>query len=289
MTAVLRLAAACEVATGGGTRPALTLQAGDEIVIGPGLSRRVAHAGRSVLVSGAGQRTLWPVAVAAGSLGNGRPATELVVAPNQVLPLIGGLMAEGLGAPARVLVDGLAIRRVAPEGRIDLVELHLDAPLAAMAPREMLPGLVETLAATRLPPAGPPEGAVDHVGPDWVDGWARDPARPGQPLLLTLEIDGIVHAVVLADLYREDLAGAIAGSGHCGFRVGLAPGLSRRDYHHVAIRRAWDRAPVLGGETLVDRTPPLEATLAAVAALAPAARTRALSAALTVLGEAARG
>ena len=289
MTAVLRLAAGCEVATSGGTRQALMLQPGDEIVIGPGLSRRVRQAARSVLVSEAGQRALWPVAVAAGSLGEGLPATDLLVAPDQVLPVACGLMAGGLGAPARFLIDGQAIRRVAPPGRIDLAEIHLDAPLAAMAADAALPGLVEALAAPRLAQAGPPEGAVDHAGHGWVDGWARDPARPGQPQLLTLEIDGTARALVLADLYREDLATAMPGNGHYGFRAALAPGLSRRDYHHVAIRRAWDRAPVRGGDRLVNRAPPLETALAAVAALPAQARARAFSAALTALGEAARG
>ncbi len=283
MTAVLRLAAHCEVATGGGVLPAMLLEVGDTVALGPGTVRRVCHTARTVLMRDAGRRALWPVAVAAGSLGEGIPETDLVVAPDQVLPLAGGL-----GAPARSLVDGLAIRRVAPEGSIDLVEIDLDAPFTSLAPDADLPGLVEALAATRLPPASPPEGAVDQAGHGHATGWARDAARPDQPLLLTLEIDGTLRALLLADLYREDLATAMAGGGHYGFSADIQPLLSRRDYHHVAIRRAWDRAPVLGGDTLLDRAPPFEAALAALDFLPGEARARALSAALVALGEVAR-
>lgn len=284
MTSVLRLAARCEVANGGGMCPAVLLEVGDTVALGPGSVRRVCHTARTVLMRDAGRRALWPIAVPAGSLGEGMPETDLVVAPDQVLPLAGGL-----GAPASSLVDGLAILRVAPEGPIDLVEIHLDAPFTSLASDVDLPGLVESLAATRLPPAGLPEGAVDQTGQGQVVGWARDAARPGQPLLLTLEIDGTQRALLLADLYREDLTTAMAGSGHYGFRTDTQPLLSRRDYHHVAIRRAWDRAPVRGGDSLVDRAPPVGAALAALDGLLGEARARALSAALMALGEAARG
>ncbi len=283
MTAVLRLAARCEVASNGGARAAMLLEAGDTVALGPGTERRICHTTRTVLMRDAGRRALWPVAVPAGSLGEGMPGTDLVVAPDQMLPLPGGL-----GAPARCLVDGVAIRRVAPEGPIDLVELHLDAPFASLAPDAELPGLVESLAATRLPPAGPPEGAVDQAGHGHVVGWARDATRPGQPLLLTLEIDGTPRALFLADLYRADLVTA-ASDGHCGFGTEMNPPLSRRDYHHMAIRRAWDRAPVPGGDALLDPAPPVAVTLAVLDGLRGEARARALSAALTSLGEAARG
>jgi hypothetical protein len=184
-------------------------------------------------------------------------------------------------------VDGVAIRRVAPEGPLDLVEIHLDAPMAARAPEAALPALVEAVAATRLPPAGPPEGALDRADNRLAAGWARDAARPGQPMLLTIEIDGIARALLLADLHREDLASALGDGGHHGFRADFAPALSRRFYHHLAIRRAWDGAPVPGGEMLVNRAPPLDAALAWLGKLAPEARARALSAALTAVGEAA--
>lgn len=283
MSPVLRIAAGCEVATRGGTRPALTVEPGDVLAIGPGCERRVQQAARLVIARDIAGRAAWWVAVAAGSLGAGMPSTDLLVAPDQVLPL-----AEGLGAPARFLVDGIAIRRVTPPDRIDIVELHLDAPFAALAPEALLPGLVEALAATRLPPAGPPEGAIDEACPAGASGWARDAARPGQPLLLRLEIDGTPRALLLADHYRDDLAAAMAGDGHLGFHLAIAPPLSRRDYHHVAIRRAWDRATVSGGEILINRAPPLGAALAGIAAMAPEARAHALSAALMALGESAR-
>lgn len=284
MTAVLRIAAGCEVATGGGRRAAVLLAPGDTVTIGPGLARRVRHAMRSVTVGDALRPELWPVAVAAGSLGEGLPATDLVVAPDQVLPVAGSL-----GAPTRCLVDGVAITRAPPEARIDLVELHLDAPFTSLAPDDFLPGLVEAVAATRLPPASPPQGALDRVDHVRVGGWVRDPARPGQPLLLTLEIDGTVRALLLADRYRRDLAAAMEGGGHHSFRIDLTPPLSRRDYHHVAIRRAWDRAPVPGAELLMERAPPLDAALAALDGMAPEARARALSSALMAVGEAGRG
>ncbi len=283
MSPVLRVAAGCELATTGGTRPALQLAPGDVVAIGPGIARRVCHASRSVNVRDAGQRALWPVLVAAGSLGEGLPATDLLVAPDQVLPL-----ADGLGAPARFLVDGVAIRRMAPGGLLDLIEVHLDAPFATLASDTTLPALVEAVAASRLPPAGPPEGAFDQADNRHAAGWARDPARPGQPLLLTLEVDGAARALLLADLHREDLAVAADDGGHHGFRADFQAPLSRRAYHHVAIRRAWDHAPVSGGETLVNRAPALGAALAALDKQAPEARARALSAALMALGEAAR-
>lgn len=289
MTRVLRVAAGCEVATESGARPALLLQPGDFLTLGPAMTRRVRHAMRTVIVRDAGQRALWPVAVAAGSLGEGLPETDLVVAPDQLLPLAPGIGGDGLGAPARCLVDGVAIRRIEPAGRIDLVEIHLDAPLATLAPDAVLPGLVEALAATRLPPAGMPTGALDRADHGRVGGWARDPARPGQPQLLALEIDGVARALLLADRYREDLAAAMEGGGHYGFRLDLDPPLPRHDYRHIAIRRAWDRAPLRGGEMLLDRAPPLDAALAGLEVLTPEARARALSAALMGLDEAAHG
>jgi hypothetical protein len=283
MSAVLRVAAGCELATPGGTRTAMMLEPGDVVAIGAGLALRVRHATRTLSVRDAGRRALWPIAVAAGSLGADTPATDLVVAPDQVLPL-----ADGLGAPARCLVDGMAIRRIAPEGLIDLVEIHLDAPVAALATEADLPALVEAVAAARLPPAGPPEGAFDHADNRLAAGWARDPARPGQPLLLAIEIDGVARALLLADLHREDLALALGDSGYHGFRIDFAPALSRRSYHHLTIRRAWDRAPVPGGEMLVTRAPSLGEALAALNTLAPETQARALSAALAAAAEAAR-
>jgi hypothetical protein len=195
----------------------------------------------------------------------------------------------GLGAPARCLVDGIAISRVPPEGRIDLVELHVDTEFTTRAPDELLPGLVESVVARRLPAAAPPHGALDRADHGRAEGWARDPARPGHPLLLTLEIDGVARALISADRYREDLAQAMEGGGYHGFGCDLAPALSRREYHRVTIRRAWDGAPVRGGEMLVDRAPALDAAVAALEGMAPEARARALSLALLALGEAARG
>jgi hypothetical protein len=284
MTLVLRIAAGCEVLAGGGRRAAVLLAPGDTVTLGRGLTRVVGHAMRSVIIRDAWRRALWPVAVAAGSLGEGLPATDLVVAPDQVLPVTGGL-----GAPARCLVDGVAISRVQPAGGIDLVELHFDMSFTELAPDDALPGLVESVVARRLPPAAAPHGALDRADHRGVAGWARDPARPGQPLLLTLEIDGAARGLILADRYREDLAQALEGGGHHGFGCDLAPALSRRDFHRVVIRRAWDGAPVWGGEMLVDRAPPIDTALAALDDLAPEARARALSLALMALGEAARG
>ena len=284
MTAMLRVAASGDIATSDGIHPALRLAAGDVVVLGPDLRRRVRHATRMVSVRDAGQHSLWPVAVAAGSLGDGLPTTDIVVAADQILPL-----ADGRGAPARYLIDGIAVRRLPPTGPVDIVELHLDAPLAVMAPDSALPGLIEAVAATRLPPAGHPEGTLDRVEHTRLGGWARDPARPGQPLLLSLEIDGTTRGLLLADRYREDLATAMNSGGHHGFRVNLAPALSRRDHHHVTLRRAWDRALVRGTAMLLQRAPPLEAALAALETLPPETRAQALSAALTAVGEAARG
>ncbi|MDE2334627.1 MAG: Hint domain-containing protein [Rhodospirillales bacterium] len=283
MSWLLRVAADCKLATPGGMRPALTLEPGDAIAIGPGIERRVRQASRIVIARQTPRRTLWPVSVPAGSLGADLPSTDLVVAVEQILPL-----ADGLGAPARFLVDGVAIRHAPGPERLDVVELELDAPLATLAPETTLPHLVEAVAARHLPPAGPPTGAIDEAGNEGASGWARDAVRPGQPLLLTLEIDGIARALLLADLYRDDLAAAMAGEGRHGFRLAFTPALARRDYHHVALCRAWDRAPVAGAEMLISAAPPLGLAMATVAALAPEARAQALSAALMALGEAAR-
>lgn len=279
MSGTLRVVASCELATSGDPRPALMLEPGDIVAIGPGIEARVCHASRIVNARDAGNHALWPIAVAAGSLGPGLPETDLVVAPDQVLPV-----ANGLGVPARYVVDGVAIRRVKPEGPLDLVDIHFDAPIVAPAPEAALPALVEAVTAMRLPPPGPPEGAFDHADSRQATGWVRDPARPGQPMLLAIEIDGAARALLLADRYRDDLALAFGNGGHHGFHIDFQPGLSRRDYHHVVIRRAWDGAPVLGGETLVNRAPKLDVALAALDNLAPEARARALSAALMALG-----
>lgn len=283
MTALLQLTASSWVATTSGPRAALAVEPGDTVEFGPGIARRVRDATRTVLVRDAGRRARWPILVAAGSLGDGKPATDLLVAPDQVLPVAGGL-----GAPARYLVDGQAIHRAPPEGPLDFVELHLDAPLAQRAPDSVLPGLVESLAATRLPPPGPLQGGVDDADAMQVSGWAHDPARPGRPQLLTLCIDGIPRGLVLADIHREDLQ-ALTGGGDRAFRAGISPPLTPRTSHRVTMRRALDGAPVADGERLVGPAPSAESALAAVASLPPEARARALSAALLALGEAARG
>lgn len=283
-SATLCVTAETELATASGPRAAVAIAPGETIRLGPGVTRTVRDVSRTVLVRDAGLPANRPIRVAMGSLGEGLPETDIVVAADQVLPL-----GNGVGAPARLLVDGAVIRRATPQGALDLVMLHLDAPLAERAAEAVLPGLVERLVATRLPSPGRPLGSIDEADPARATGWAVDPARPGQPLLLTLLVDGIPRGLVLADHYREDLDRNHAGGGHHAFHAEFTPALSRRERHLVTLRRALDGAPIDGAAWLVERAPAPRDAIAALDTLSPEARARALSAALLALGEAARG
>jgi molybdenum cofactor biosynthesis enzyme MoaA len=67
----------------------------------------------------------------------------------------------------------------------------------------------------------PLNGYVDHVTGTTVGGWAWDPRRPSDPVVVEISRNGHVVATVRADRFREDLLAASFGNGCHGFELDL--------------------------------------------------------------------
>ncbi len=65
------------------------------------------------------------------------------------------------------------------------------------------------------------EGFVDSILPEEISGWVRDPGAPDVRQEICIEIDGVVVARTVADLFRPDLLAGGKGDGNYGFRVAL--------------------------------------------------------------------
>ncbi len=66
-----------------------------------------------------------------------------------------------------------------------------------------------------------PEGFVDEILPTRISGWAWDPDRPDLRPEVRIEIDGVVVARTIADIYRPDLLASGKGDGKYGFTAKL--------------------------------------------------------------------
>ncbi len=277
------IAAAALVETLEGLRPAGSLR--------PGAVLRAADGGLRVLR----RLAILPpapvagiVTVAAGAIADGLPARPLGLCRGQ--PLV----VEGAVWPAGFLEDGVAI--TTGPGALPCVRLEMDAPCAVLA---------EGLACASGKPPGRPvpdaslgriragigvragrtlgvlEGSVEQIGPDGAQGWVRDGAAPGVPVLLALLCDGVPVAHGFADRPRPDLA--MSGIGPCAFRIAAV--LPARGAHVLELRRAEDGFSLLGGMSLLrpaagdpDAPAPPDTVAGALAALTRARLRRAPSA-----------
>ncbi len=220
------------------------------------------------------------LAVAAGVMAEGVPARPLSLCRGQAL------LIEGAVWPACFLEDGAGV--AAYPVALPCVRLETDAPCAFLAegvacvsdapsgrpaPDAALARVRAAIGARAGRRYGALEGAVEHVAADGVEGWVRDSAMPGAPVLLALLRDGVTVAHGFADRARPDLA--MIGLGACAFRFAMDG--PAQDTHLLELRRAEDGAPVPGGMALLRRgvgDPDMPATAEAIAA-ALAALTRA--------------
>ncbi len=212
------IAAAALVETAEGPRPAGSLLPGALLRSADGQLRMLR---RCSLSSSASPDV---VTIARDAIAEGVPARPLGVRRGQPL-LLGGAV-----WPAGFLDDGAAVS-AGPTGT-PCVWLETDLPCAL---------LVEGLACVSDRPSGRPvpdaalaalragigarggrrygllEGTVERLDPEGAEGWVRDGAMPGAPVLLALVSDGVAVAHGFADRARPDLA--MVGLGACAFRI----------------------------------------------------------------------
>jgi O-antigen biosynthesis protein len=111
---------------------------------------------------------------------------------------------------------------------------------------------VVAVAALPLPPAPEarsqpalPIGCVDVLTNDEISGWVWDPAHPDDAIAVEILDGDNVALKIVADMHREDLAGAGVGNGRHGFQI-LSPGsIFTQSRHRIRIRRASDGADLL--------------------------------------------
>ncbi|MGU3283444.1 Hint domain-containing protein [Methylobacterium mesophilicum] len=77
-----------------------------------------------------------------------------------------------------------------------------------------------------------------------VAGWAQDTAHPSRPVCLDVLVDGVVVAMMLAEIDRPDLGAAGIGGGRHGFDLGLDVPLAVGVSHTVSVRRSADGAGI---------------------------------------------
>lgn len=105
-------------------------------------------------------------------------------------------------------------------------------------------------------PSPPPlTGHIDQADRHAVTGWAMDPARPGEPVLLEVVLDGEVVGTFPADRHRADLEQAGLGTGRHAFQLQIPGGLSPHAERVLELRRAGDGAPVPGSPVVLPRAP----------------------------------
>jgi hypothetical protein len=92
-----------------------------------------------------------------------------------------------------------------------------------------------------IPPPEPPpvvepiyQGYVDNVTCDGIWGWAWNANEPNTPISVSIHIDNIPAAVVLADQFRQDLVDNGIGNGNHGFST-LIPAQYKDGLPHMIL------------------------------------------------------
>jgi hypothetical protein len=112
--------------------------------------------------------------------------------------------------------------------------------------------------ATSAAPLGAPaatlvwQGAVDLVTHGRVVGWARNVARPDQPVVLQILDNGAPVGRVVADRFRGDLRDAGLGDGRHGFELAIPGGLSPVGRHVISVRFLQDGTELTGSPKLIE-------------------------------------
>ncbi len=91
-----------------------------------------------------------------------------------------------------------------------------------------------------------PFGSVDLMSRDNISGWAWNPLKPEESVLVDIYDGGNLLIRVRADLFRGDLLNAGIGTGRYGFSVPNPSGLLPHARHQIAVRRAMDGVDLPG-------------------------------------------
>jgi hypothetical protein len=126
--------------------------------------------------------------------------------------------------PDQPPAEALRLCRPRPErgGQLD----RLLRPIVARASQGVSPGWLES--------------SIDLVAEWRIEGWAMDVQHPELPVLVEFVLDGRVIGTTLACDYREDLALAGKGRGHCAFSFVMPMRLRPDMQPALQIRRAVD-------------------------------------------------
>jgi hypothetical protein len=261
------------VATPQGLVAAGRLQPG-MAVIGPGGAETVLDSVRHLALPAAALRRLGlaaPVRVAAGALGQGLPAQDLVLGPAQCLLLDGawvpGFLLAGLPR-VQLLEQGAALVLLRGAGGMMVSG-------ATLAPAGTRPSGGEALVPAMLRlggVAGALGGFVEHADRRGVAGWAVDPAARDRVVAVEAVCDGVVLARGLADRPRPDLVESGAGGrlGRHGFALRFARPLAPGRAWMLTVRGAEGGATLRGCPALVDALAPDPARFDAALAGLPA-------------------
>jgi hypothetical protein len=254
------MAAGTRIATPSGPRRAQDLKPGDEVTTAGGASARLGECSTLHLTAETLERQpdARPVRIAAGALGDGLPADDVVVAPGQSIAF------DRLTAKAAALVNGVTVVRVAPAEGVTLI--RPSSTLTLMAEGLMLPngracrpsaGAEAQLRVARRAGITPGalRGNLEQATSRGVAGWALDTAHPATAVALEVVADGTVVACGLADIQRPDLEMAGLGDGRCGFRLRFSRALPAGRPQLLHVRRVLDGAALPGSPLLLPGAP----------------------------------
>jgi hypothetical protein len=141
---VVGVAAFCRgtlILTEGGEVAVEDLVLGNKVKTFSGAARPVKWIGRRAYDPRfvAGNRTVLPIRIEAGVLGDGIPTRDLLVSPEHAFYIPGSSPGAGVLVPARLLVNGITIRQVESIDRLEYFHIELDTHdviLADGAPAE---------------------------------------------------------------------------------------------------------------------------------------------------------
>lgn len=101
--------------------------------------------------------------------------------------------------------------------------------------------------ALKKAPAQKITGHFDGIESGLAIGWAYDPMRPNERLLVEILCEGEIVALGNADEFREDLAPAGVGDGKHLFKLPISYELRDGKVHSLIAREATTGSPLLGG------------------------------------------